>query len=316
MDSNRNGVQRLFNSYEEIEEPIPFAHNDPTYGLDSEELVKSVKMGANRLRYLLANGRFQSRGMKLTEEILMKVPNHALSWEYRKECLLLKQFRICFESEMTFCKNILLADPRNNYAWGQRRFCIEHTLEFGYRGELEFLDEVYRRHPECQLLWTYRFWLTSRFNLFSWEINQTSLRISEAANNKNVWWYRGKLILISRYPLEEEEEFILEALRANPTSEAIWNHINEFFDSAKLYSTKLKETCLAIMENNRMHRQAVTALVFNELRGDPQQIDRFLVSQMVDILKEKLDTKKKVFWSYFQDNCCGQNFQGTQAIRL
>jgi len=309
MDPNRKGVHGLFNSYEEIEEVLPFAHNSPTPGLESEEIVKSVKVAANRLRYLFARGRFQTRGMKLTEEILTKVPNHALSWEYRKECLLLQQFKICFEHEMAICESILLANPQNSYAWGQRRFCIEHGFEFNYRAELSFLDQVFNRHPNCQLLWIYRLWLTSRLNSFSSEIALTLLLVSKVANNSWVWWYRGRLILASRRSLRDEEDFVLEALKKNPNSEAIWSHINEFFDSAAIYSTKLKEACLSIVENNGMHRQATTALVFNELRRDAREIDRFLLSQMVEILKEKLDTKKKAFWSFFQGTWCGQPLQ-------
>jgi hypothetical protein len=309
MDSNLSGVQRLFNSYEQIEEVLPFAHRETGRGLESDEHFKNVKVAANRLRYLFGNGRFQARGMKLTQEILARVPNHALSWEYRKECLLLRQFRICFENEMAFCENLLLGDPKNNYAWSQRRFCIEHTLEFNPQSELVFLEKVNQQHPDCQPLWTYRFWLTSRYNLFVSEIAQTSQRISKDANNKHMWWYRGKLLLASRRFLDHEEDFCLEALRANPTSDIIWNHITEFFDSMKLYSTKLKETCLALIVDSGVHRHAVTALVFNELRRDPLEIDRPLLGQMVELLKEKLDPKKKAFWSYFLENCCGQVLQ-------
>ena len=296
-------VISMFDETEQIQETFSKEEEADNFIKIAVYFSKDLKTLFNQLRFVLKQNELSARGMRLTEIITGKVPNHYAAWLYRKDYLLKFKTPTFLKEEKDLTIQRILAEPKGFQSWDHLRFVFDLIGIPDYKDMVEFMSAIYTHDSRNYHAWVFRTWYVKRFNLFNEELDYIDKLLPTALLNNSLWCYRHFLAKEMKLADEQEIVFIWKILNDNNlTNESVWAYFDSVFEKTSGFSDDLNAKLQTLISENKQNRFVYKSLIFNEMRKKKEDWNVKLIQETIKELIEKHDQRRSAFWIGFENN--------------
>jgi len=227
----------------------------------------------------------------LTKAVISQNPGNYTAWYIRYKCfekLPLLQDKLGDELEYL---NGLITDVHKIYQYWHYRKLIVSKYGKLPDNEYDTLDDVYDIDPMNYHMWTYRVWLTTKYNAWETELEDTTIKIELNSTNNSLWSYKHYLVFSRRDYLDvarEEIEFAKRYIMEDKNNESAWFYYKGILFYSPDKALENKKEVLILAEKLKEEAKDFSEEIIKE-----DKKNRFAQMLLVDILKQKKETLKE-----------------------
>lgn len=260
----------------------------------SPELEKAF----NILRFLIKSHELSARSQMLTKFVIGKTSSHYAAWIQRKQYLQKLNNIEEYRAEEKWCLSLIRDEPKVFQTWDHLRFCVDKIGHADYQEQVHFLEKIYKLDTKNYHAWSYRVWLTKRFNFHELEMRFVIELLIQDPNNNSIWSYRHFLVQNSSIFLEEEN-FIYSWLSKDFKNESAWLYLDDLYEKKKEYSEKLNQFLELLKTENKTNRFVLKSNLFNEIRREKKNQQKKKMMEIASDLANIYDIDRSAFWKGF-----------------
>ena len=253
-------------------------------------------------RYAIFKNEISLRVFHLTMVVISQNSGNYTAWynypyirHIRRKCLdQLPELKNRLLDEIAYLNEIASSMSKNFQYWHHRRLVIDKYGKLP-DDELEKLEIAYQSDEKNYHMWTYKMWLTERFNIWDEEKKNIIGKMKENPHNNSAWSYRHYLYFYHGDYMDlskNEVDFAIKEIISDIDNECAWVYYKGLlFTESKRTSADKKlvmELTRKLKENAKKFCKEI--IMVNET-------NRFALSMLFDILKEEkesMDEAKKI----------------------
>lgn len=168
---------------------VPLPQDDGVNPLSQIAYSEEYAEATSYLRAVMSKQELSPRVLQVTSSVIAINPAHYTVWLYRAKTLFALDSDL--RSELEFLNDMAKKHQKNYQIWHHRQVIVDRLGDLS--GEREFVKEMFDLDAKNYHVWSYRQWLVRRFGLWGdkgGELEFVEALLEEDVRNNSAWNHR------------------------------------------------------------------------------------------------------------------------------